>query len=181
MVPQERPILAFTEEQWQELQTYVIKSTSLNNQEQELLSQSLVAKILGAIPYLAGCDNPDQLAVLEVSLYIVAMRNKELFSHREKQTIRERINTGFLSPLREGDPNIVDFGLTLLELISLNDHKSDLTSDLLNEHSNPLTDGNILYFPSKQILIKKLESFDSKIYQSFQNLIPGDVTAASWW
>lgn len=179
MIPEQQTYY-FEDNQWSALQEDIIVSTRLECSELEILKKSPVARILAAIPYLAGCKNPDQIAVLEVSLYIAAMRNEKLFSHRANQTIKERIYSGFLQPLQTGDPDVVEFGFTLLELISLNDHYHDLPSDILTGHANPLKERVILYFPVQEVLQKKLESFDPLIYQSFKKLLPEDIVALDW-
>ena len=99
------------------------------------------ARLFAAIPYLAGSEDPDRFALSNLLTFHAAVKDRELFDHRQSddEDVFRRLAAFHVG--NHADPKVVDHGLTLLALISLNDHVKDLEADKLSgEEQKKLAD-----------------------------------------
>ena len=101
------PLTATYEAVWQRIVGYVEKGLALSEQETRTLARLPVAKYVAAIPYAARCRNPDRLAVMLVSLFVVEIRGGTRPSDQNGSL--ERIEPYF-APLYQagGDAQLID-------------------------------------------------------------------------
>ena len=107
---QERKSALFLGE-WRKLLEYFKRGLRLTDDEAEKLEQCEVARYVAALPYAAGCMNPDRLAVMLVSLFVVEIRGESPFDTRlsDMDGTLERIEPYF-APLYAtgGNPQVID-------------------------------------------------------------------------
>jgi hypothetical protein len=149
-----KPVFSFD---WQGLTEQTCKLFNLTIQEVERLAQSPAAKLLAALPFYAECKNPEQLALLKLSMFITGLRMPEIFNHKDNQTVRERILPGVICP--DGKPEVIELVTDMLELLSVKDHITDFEADMESGHPNPLQIEIIFYLGRKTILENKIKNY----------------------
>jgi hypothetical protein len=119
----------------------LLKLTAIggNFSEEEIraLNDAVVGKLLCAIAYCSGCKDPDRIAVTHLITLVAAKRCREIFNHRQKESIRDRLLPLLYFP--GGNEEVIKAGTLLLSLYSLQDHKVDLMADIVEKKENPLS------------------------------------------
>ena len=89
----------------------------------EAFANNRRAKLLAALPYLSGSEDPDRFAVSNLMTLHAAAKIPELFDHRPSDDgdVFRRLATVHVG--NRSDPRVVDYGLTLLALLSLEEHE----------------------------------------------------------
>jgi hypothetical protein len=105
------------QKEWQAIVDYVTRGLDLSESERRWFTASPVAKYIAAIPYAAGCKNPDRMAVALLTLFVVEIRGGSPFDTRptDMDGTLERIEPYF-EPLYAagGDPAVIDRGKYIL-------------------------------------------------------------------
>jgi hypothetical protein len=113
---QARRAVAFQAE-WQKIVDYAAKGLKMDEEERRWLADSPVARYIAAIPYAAGCRNPDRMALSMLTLFVVEIRGGSPFDTRPEDMdgTLERI-APYFEPLYAagGDREIVDKGKLVL-------------------------------------------------------------------
>lgn len=165
------------EKQWPAIVKWTSKASNLSREETVRLEKSLAAKIIAATTYLSGCENPDRIAISHLTTFIAAIKCPEVFSQKEGETIRERLNTGKFFP--GGNEKIVRAGWILLEFLSLKDHRTDISDDILEGKYNPLI-LDVDYKEEKEQLLREYSKLSPAVKELFKGFL-GDVLAGSIW
>lgn len=138
-------------------------SFRLTDNEVKKLEESKIARLIGAIPFLAKCDNPERKAINHLSTYLAAARGSKVLSLHNLDDDRdilarlEEINT-----FTSGDPKIIEKGMKLLALNMVHDYLRDMEEDRLNNKYNPLNSGVWNYQKVVDQLITDINSIECK-------------------
>jgi hypothetical protein len=125
----------FTEKDWKEVLSYL---SEVIGADAERYAKVPAAKLTAAIPYLAGSEDPDRFAVSNLLTFHAATKARKLFDHRpaDDEDVFRRLAAFHVGS--KADPKVVDYGLSLLALISLSDHEHDADADQKAGKYNPL-------------------------------------------
>jgi hypothetical protein len=150
---------------WPELLEQASIGGKFSGQEIKALNNSIVGKLLCAIAYRSECTNPDRIAVTHLITLVAATRCRKIATHRVKESIRERIAPFLHFP--GGNEEVIKAGSLLLELLSLEDHKTDFVKDALENKLNPLifTD----YSKEKECILDQYSAIDPQIKKYFED------------
>ena len=167
----------FTESDWKFV---LAQLTVVLGPEAERYAALPAARLLGALPYLAGSEDPDRFAVSNLLTFHAAAKARALFDHRPSDDgdIFRRLATIHVG--NRADPHIVDYGLTLLALISLNDHDKDQAADRLAGKYNPVVAGKWDPVTLRKDLWADLER-SAWINEAFVAAVGSDVTDLAYW
>jgi len=138
------------------------------------------AKVIAAIPYLSGSEDPDRFAVSNLLTFYGATKARSLFNHRpsDDADILRRLATIQFGTL--ADRRTVNYGMTLLALISLGDHEHDTEEDRKAGKYNPVAAGKW----DAGALKKKLETDlarNPRLKEVFASVLGGEVTPLGFW
>jgi hypothetical protein len=109
---------------WPEIAESIGKAFNMDAEEQEELRDKRVARLIAAIPFLAGCEQPARTAVAHVGTYLLSIRNTKPFFNADATDdihILERLR--LIMNFRDGDKKIIDKGMSLLALCMIDDYK----------------------------------------------------------
>lgn len=138
---------------------------NFSEEETRMLNNAMVGKLLSAIAYLSGCKDPDRIAVLHLIALVAATRCKKVVNHRVKESLRERLIPFLYFP--GGNKEVIKAGTLLLELLSLEDHKTDFLEDMINNKENPLS--SIDYDTEKRRILGEYNKIDQKVRDFFKD------------
>lgn len=111
-------------------------------EERSRFEAKTVARLIGAIPFLAGCDNPERTAVAHLGTYLLSVRETKPFFHpsaKDDEHILARLRLGM--SFQGGDSAIIDKGMAILALNMLNDYVRDIQIDAAMGKHNPVASG----------------------------------------
>jgi hypothetical protein len=132
----------FPESTWAEVSTSVAEAFRMTPEEKEWLRGGRVAKLIAAIPFLAGCEDAERTAVTHLGTYILSIREtKPYFNARPEDgtSVLERLRLG--SNFKGGDKRIIERGLCLIALNMVSDYQRDLEEDARLGKYNPIAAG----------------------------------------
>lgn len=129
---------AFTEKDWE---TVLAHLADVIGADAQRYAKVPAAKLFAAIPYLAGSEDPDRFAVSNLLTFHGATKARKLFNHRSDDDADVYRRLAAFHVGSKADPKVVDYGLTLLALISLSDHEHDAEGDRKAGKYNPVNAG----------------------------------------
>jgi hemerythrin len=131
---------SFYQEQFESLIVQITNIFQLSSIESEKLKNNKIAIIIGKLPYLANCNNPERIALSHLAITYIASHEagKETFLHNlaDNEDLFKRLER--ISHFDGGDKNILKVGMNLLAIVMLNDHFEDSQADYRNGKYNPL-------------------------------------------
>ena len=131
------------------------------------------AKIINALPTMAGYKDADRIAFDSLDVFIRAYKMPEIYSHKPGQTTAQRLRPLAEALKSERANPLIQKGLTVLEMISLNDHNTDRQADKDAGKFNPLNAGQISYKAEKRRLRKQLFSLPKGIgFRAMAKIVP---------
>ena len=148
-------------EQWPEIAEAVGLSFRMDEEERARLHDKPVAKLIAAIPFLAGCDQPARTAVAHLGTYILSVRETKPFFNAEPTDdgdILARLR--LIMNFRGGDEAIIDRGMALLALTMIVDYDRDVQIDSAIGKYNPVASGAFDYDIMYSTLMRRIEAVD---------------------
>jgi len=132
--------LSFAPALWAELSTAASAAFRLDEEESAWLAQSKTARLIAALPFLAGCDQPARTALAHVSVYLLASRNvsRALFDHQPEDDTDVFRRLALISRFEGGDRKILDRGMKLLAVQMVCGYARDQAKDTVTGEYNPL-------------------------------------------
>ena len=164
---------------WPEIADAVAKAFRMDHEEAEWLENKRIAKLIGAIPFLAGCDQPARTAVTHVSTYLLSIKDTKPFFDAEPTDdfdILGRLR--LIMNFRGGDPRIIDKGMCLLALNMLEDYRRDAHIDEVYGKYNPVASGAFDYEATRADLLKRIEAADC---HEMDDIFNSDIGPESFW
>jgi hypothetical protein len=129
----------FPESKWMEISDRVAGAFRMTPDERERLSQGRIAKLIAAIPFLAGCEDAERTAVAHLGTYLLSTRETKCYFNARSEdgaSVLERLRLG--SNFKGGDARIIEKGLCLLALNMVSDYKRDIEEDERLGKYNPI-------------------------------------------
>ncbi|ORC35702.1 hypothetical protein B4O97_08655 [Marispirochaeta aestuarii] len=126
---------------------WIVERTAVSfNMDREFrrkLEAKKTARLIGALPFLAGCEHAMQTSIQHVSIYVLAQLEgtKEFFLHTKEDDccLEHR-----LQPIMQfcgGDPGVITRGMNLLKLQMVAGYLRDMDKDMHNTKYNPVAAG----------------------------------------
>ena len=111
--------------------------------EQSRFTASSAARLVGALPYVAGCKNPERTALSHLAVFILASQKKArtVFDHAPSDDGDPLARLESISHFPGGDPAVIRKGMALLALLMLGGYEKDKAKDAASGEYNPLNAG----------------------------------------
>ncbi len=166
---------AFTDRMWNDLVDRTAGLFHFDDPRKEKMANHQVMKLVGALPFLAGCRNPYRIALSHLATYVMAASEggKDLFLHSfaDNSDLFSRLER--ISHFDGGDPAVIQRGMNLLALAMLEDHRKDSLEDRQNRKYNPLNAGAWDYEKMAGELKKAIASVDCPGMEQILSSGPG--------
>ena len=150
----------WSESSWSATTDLVAREFGLGDRKLQALRAKGVARLIGAIPFLAGCDNPSELALANLGHYVTSCGiGKKLYA----ATAENSTNVfGRLNPAQYqgGDEAIIRRGMSLVALNMLADYNRDVELDRSLGKYNPIGAGDWNYEEKLEELLANVEAVE---------------------
>jgi hypothetical protein len=151
----------YSEDFWMKTSQMTAEALRLSLRETEALRKNPVARLIGAIPSLAGCSDADRVAVQHVATYLIALRLEVIFDHRPEDDASVAARLERISHFPDGNRKTIERGMNLLTLTMICGYEGSLVADRKNGVYNPLVSGSRDATREKARLVKAVRSVKS--------------------
>ena len=135
--------MQFPDANWERLCGLVAEAFRMDGSERARLAGSRAARITGALPYLAGCRNPERTALAHLAAFVLACRGgtRKVFDHGPGDVAGPLARLEPIARFPGGDPAVIRKGMALLGLLMLGGYERDREKDTAGGEYNPLNSG----------------------------------------
>nr|MDA3951129.1 hypothetical protein [Spirochaeta sp.] len=151
----------FEESFWEKITLLVAEAFRLSPGELARLRETSTARLIAAIPVLAGCHDADRIACQHVSTYLIARSASSIFDHRREDDSDVLARLERISHFPDGDRKVIDRGMSLLALIMLSNYERSRETDLQESVYNPIVSGSWDVEALRSRLIKRVRAIAS--------------------
>lgn len=144
--------------EWDYLISETAKVFRLRESEINQLENSTTAKIIAMIPFAAGCNNPERIAISHIGIFLMEIKGYQDYCCHlpsDDSNIYNRLER--ISHFDGGNQEIIEHGMAILALIMLEGYKKSLIKDIKNKTYNPIASHAWNYKAIKNSLYKKIE------------------------
>ena len=135
--------MQFLDADWERLTGLIAETFRIDDSERARLTASRAARITGALPYLAGCRNPERTALAHLAVFVLASRGgaRKVFDHAPADDAEPLARLEPIGRFPGGDPAVIRKGMALLGLLMLGGYERDREKDAASGEYNPLNSG----------------------------------------
>ncbi len=169
----------FHEEKWTEISGSVADAFRMSDEERKRFQAKDVARLIGAIPFLAGCEDAERTAVAHLGTYVLSYREtKRYFNATRADNLSpfERLRLG--SNFKGGDSAIIERGLSLLALHMFTDYRRDAAEDVFLRKYNPVSDGT---FDHDELTADLKHRIESIICPEMDEIMDSEIGPLGFW
>lgn len=133
----------FTADHWLTLSASVAETFRMTEDESQRLFKSKTAKLIAALPLLAGCDQAERTALTHLSVYVLSSRGaaRWIFDHTPEDDVDVFRRLASISTFQGGDQVVLGRGMRLLALQMICGYARDQAKDTVTGEYNPLLAG----------------------------------------
>jgi hypothetical protein len=146
----------------------------------EAYSGKRVARLVAAVPYLSGSEDPDRFALANLLTLHGATVARKVFDHRASDDADIYRRLACYKCGAQADQEIVKYGLALLALIMVSDYKKDAEADKQAGKYNPLNAGKWNADNLQSALVSELKS-DWESAALYDPLMTPAQAMGAWW
>lgn len=157
----------------------IADSYRMTEAERAHIHASHTARLIAALPFMAGCKEAQRTALAHLSLYVLAERGaQDIFDHcpADDSDIRARLRLGM--QFVGGDTAIINRGMDLLCLQMLCGYERDRNKDRDTGVYNPLNSGAWQYEALTTELVSRIEANPCPRMDTYMSTIG---TMGSFW
>jgi hypothetical protein len=169
----------FPEAAWAEISGRVGDAFRMTEAEKKSFAEGRIARLIAAIPFLAGCEEAERTAAAHLGTYLLSLRETKSYfnaSAGDGLTVLERLR--LISNFKGGDARIIERGLCLLALNMVSDYQRDIEEDAALGKYNPISAGAWDY---KDTVIDLKYRIMSVECEEMEELSPIDMVPMSFW
>ncbi|WP_455382554.1 hypothetical protein [Salinispira pacifica] len=133
----------FPESKWTEISNRVAAAFRMSDEERARFQAKDVARLIGSLPFLAGCDDAERTSVAHLGTYILSIRETKPYfnaTQGDNESVFDRLR--LISSFKGGDASIIERGMSLLALNMVHDYRRDAAEDVFLRKYNPVSDGS---------------------------------------
>jgi hypothetical protein len=170
----------FSDELWLDLVGQISSAFSMKKAEAGRLAKNRVAKLIAALPYLAGSGNPRRSALSHLATFLLAKSEecRKDFDHcpEDDRDVLARLATG--AHFEGGDAAIIGRGMKILAIVMIAGYLRDLGKDDQTGAYNPVGSRKWDAEARLAILRSEVAALRSK---EMDAILPVDEAVRSWW
>lgn len=163
---------------WSHLCDCVAETFRFTDVEMSAFAENRTAKLIGAIPFVAGCEEPERTALTHLALYVTELRGgAAILGHipADNASIFRRLR--FIAGFSGGDTAVINHGMTWLALIMLVGYERSRDADARNHVYNPLNDGS---WDAESLKAKLVESLKTAPCEALDAILNEGEAPFTW-
>ncbi|MCK5201012.1 MAG: hypothetical protein KAR21_21815 [Spirochaetales bacterium] len=166
----------FTE--WENIAASVADAFRMDKEEREWFQNKNLAKLIAAIPYLAGCEDPGRTAITHLGAYILSIRIKTVANCQPTDDADLFRRLEMINNFIGGDQAIIQKGMGLIALNMIADYARDIEEDRMFGKYNPVDSGAFDYEYEKKRLETIIKTVECREMDEIMSL---DAAIEKYW
>jgi len=128
---------------WEKLAVNIAASMRMTDDEFIKFRANSVARLVGLLPFMAGCDDPERTALSHLATFVIAGRgeSRTTFDHAPADDIEPLARLRTISDFKGGDDATIERGMALLCLCMVSGYERDGARDAQSGEYNPVASG----------------------------------------
>ncbi|MDR0628902.1 MAG: hypothetical protein LBG24_04565 [Treponema sp.] len=152
---------------WTTLCTAMAKTFRFTESEHAAFARNPTARLIAALPFAAGCDEPERTALAHLAIYLTELRGgSRIGAHTQADNADPLTRLRLIASFQGGDPRVIRHGMNQLALIMLHGYERSKAADTQNQGYNPLNDGSWDAPVLKTRLTSALHAFPCELLDS---------------
>jgi hypothetical protein len=138
------------------------------------------ARLIAALPFAAGCDEPERTALAHLAVYLTEIRGgSRIGAHTQADNANPLTRLRLIASFKGGDQRVIQHGMYQLALIMLHGYERSKAADARHQVYNPLNDGSWDAHTMNHWLIKTIHTFPGDL---LDQLVPdtGGQEPVTW-
>ena len=171
--------MAQFEATWNEVADSLADAFRMQPHEREWFKNKPVARLIAAIPLMAGCHDAERTAVAHLGTYLLSIKStKPYFNATTTDDTdifeRLRLGTNFVG----GDQSVIDKGMSMLALSMVIDYARDIDEDAKRGKYNPVESGAFDYQTVRTDLERRIAAVECP---EMEMILRDFDTQDGWW
>ena len=163
---------------WDGIVDSMSEAFRLEPEEREKLRAKNIAKLIAAIPYLAGCEDPGRTAVAHLGTYLLSLKLKTVANCRRSDNADLFRRLEMIGNFIGGNREVIRKGMSLIALNMISDYHRDVEADRAFGKYNPVGDGAVDYDLERDRLVSIIRSVDCRAMDDIMTY--GEAVEAFW-
>lgn len=170
----------FTVEKWSKLVDHLAVSFNMESGMRRRIAENGTARLIGALPFLAGCEQPWKTAVTHVAIYYLALHEgtKEFFLHRPEDDAEIEMRLRPIMRFSGGDPAVIKRGMNLLKLQMVAGYLRDVEKDMERTRYNPVAAG---VWHAGELIDQLRAAVQAQPHQEMDAILDVEEAIRSYW
>ena len=130
---------------WGKLADISIEALRMNEPEARAFKTNKVAKLVGLLPFIAGCDDAMRSSLSHLATFVIANRGRarRVFDHAPADDADPQARLRTIADFKGGDPALLEQGMARLALCMVSGYRRDAEVDRLTGEYNPVNGGAV--------------------------------------
>ena len=143
---------------WKGIVESVAVAFQFTTDEKQRFASKDLAKLIAAIPYLAGSKDPHRTSLSHLGTYVLSVKLKGEAKARPSDTEYFMRRIELLGNFLDGDEEIITRGMNLIALCMLSNYVHDVENDNEEGKYNPVATGEIDANAIRADLVRAIEA-----------------------
>ena len=146
--------------EWEYFVCQITEVFHLSHNEEQQLKNSNTARIIAAIPFVAGCIEPERTAIAHLCIYMAELRGfQKYYAHLPSDDTNLYNRLKAISNFNEGNKHIIQHGMDMLAYIMVKGYNDSKEQDAVKGIYNPINTGAWNAATLTKELLEKINAF----------------------
>jgi len=169
-----------TNEQWENVLSRAGAVLNFGIEKKEQIKNSKMAKLIAAVPYLAGCDKAFETSFSHLIIYLMSQDEsaKDIYFHKPEDDNGIYSRLFPLSSFMGGNKEIIQCSMDLIALCMLSNYNNDLDVDKEIGKYNPINAG---IWNFNTLSVKLIKNIDTSITNEISEIYSKEDSLRGYW
>ena len=169
-----------TNEQWKNVLSRVGAVLNFGIEKKEQVSNSKMAKLIAAVPFIAGCNKATETSFSHLLIYLMSLDEsaKDIYFHKEENDSDIYSRLSPIINFSGGNTDIIHCSMDLVALCMLSNYNNDAEEDKAIGKYNPINAGKWDY---ETMSAKLIQNIETTITTSISDIYTVEDSLSGYW
>lgn len=165
---------------WDMLAERSAEALRMTEEETRAFRANKIARLVGLLPFAAGCDDAERTALAHLAVFVVANRGqvRRVFDHSPADDAEPLARLRTIADFKGGDAATLTRGMALLGLCMIEGYRRDAELDRLTAAYNPVTSAAAFVENAERSL---RQAVDSNASSALDSILTVEEAVGAYW